>query len=466
MTDSLDFISARELAGLVAARQVSPVELTQRALARAEATQASLNAFCLLLPEQALSAARRAESAVIRGEPLGSLHGLPISVKDLISIAGLPYASGSRAMGGNLGKYNAPAVERVRAEGAIIIGKTTTSEFGCKPVGDSPLTGVTRHPWDLDKTPGGSSAGAAASVAAGITPFALGTDGGGSLRIPAAFTGLVGFKASFGRIPVWPTSATPTLAHVGALARNVGDAALLTRAIAGYDARDPFSLVGPAPDFVAATEAPVKGLRIAWSPSLGYAHPEKEVVEITTRAARALSEQGAHVEEVDTVFDQDPAGLWRAEFYAGVGTRLKAVLETRRELLDPAVAKMLDIALAQKLHDYYAAVFERYEVRERMRRFFSRYDLLLSPTLPISALDAGRDLPPGHDDEELVTWAAYTYPFNLTGQPAASVCAGLTQAGMPVGIQVVGKTLGEHAVLSVAAALERIHPPGYNLRMP
>jgi aspartyl-tRNA(Asn)/glutamyl-tRNA(Gln) amidotransferase subunit A len=247
MTSDFDFMTALELRRLIAARAISPVELTERALARAEASQASLNAFCHLVPEEARSAARRAEEAVMRGAPLGLLHGLPVSVKDLIAVGGQPYASGSRAMASNIAAADAPAVERLRAAGAIIIGKTTTSEFGAKPVGDSPLTGITRHPWDLAKTPGGSSAGAAASVAAGITPCALGTDGGGSLRIPAALTGLVGFKAQFGRVPVWPTSATPTLAHVGALARNVADAALLTTAVAGHDPRDPFAVGRPRP---------------------------------------------------------------------------------------------------------------------------------------------------------------------------------------------------------------------------
>jgi aspartyl-tRNA(Asn)/glutamyl-tRNA(Gln) amidotransferase subunit A len=189
----------------------------------------------------------------------------------------------------NVGKVDAPSVERAKANGAILIGKSTTSEFGCKPVGDSPLTGVTRNPLDLSLTPGGSSAGCAASVAAGITPFALGTDGGGSIRIPAAFTGTFGFKANFGRVPVWPASATPTLAHVCPLARNVRDAALLLQVIAGYDPRDPAAIAGPLPDFLGACEAPVKGLRIAWSPTLGYAKADPEVVEICARAGASAS---------------------------------------------------------------------------------------------------------------------------------------------------------------------------------
>ncbi|CAO4173943.1 amidase family protein [Methylorubrum populi] len=464
MTSDFDFMTALELRRLIAARAISPVELTERALARAEASQASLNAFCHLVPEEARSAARRAEEAVMRGAPLGLLHGLPVSVKDLIAVGGQPYASGSRAMASNIAAADAPAVERLRAAGAIIIGKTTTSEFGAKPVGDSPLTGITRHPWDLAKTPGGSSAGAAASVAAGITPFALGTDGGGSLRIPAALTGLVGFKAQFGRVPVWPTSATPTLAHVGALARNVADAALLTTAVAGHDPRDPFAVAGPVPDLLRAVKASIAGIRVAWSATLGYARPNPEVAAIARAAAMALADQGAIVEEVETVLESDPAALWTAEFYAGIGTRLRGVLESRRDLLDPAVADVLDAALAQEMRAYYETVFARYALRDRMVNFFTGYDVLVSPTLPISSLEAGRNIPEGLEDRSLVSWAFYTYPFNLTGQPAASVCAGIASDGMPVGLQIVGRTLGEYDVMRAAAAIERTKPPGYNLR--
>jgi len=286
MSHEFDYMSAMEMRRRIAAKQVSPVELTKRALHKAEATQSTLNAFYRLLPEQALAAARVAEDAVMAGAPLGALHGIPFSAKDLMAVKDVGYASGSLTMKDNVAQVDAPAVARAKAAGAILIGKTTTSEFGCKPVGDSPLTGITRNPWNLDKTPGGSSAGAAASVAAGITPLALGTDGGGSIRIPASFTGLAGLKGQFGRVPVWPTSATPTLAHVGPLARNVQDAALLFSAVAGFDRRDPFSVVGPVPDVLGAAHASVAGLRVAYSPTL-----DSEGAVWMLRKAQELLEQ-------------------------------------------------------------------------------------------------------------------------------------------------------------------------------
>ncbi|MGQ4273832.1 amidase family protein [Terrihabitans sp. B22-R8] len=464
MSAEYDYMSAHEMRRRVAAKEISPVELTRRALDKAAATQGSLNCFFLLMPEEALATARVAEEAVMRGAPLGLLHGLPFSAKDLMAVGGVRYASGSRTMADNIAAADAPAVERAKAAGAILIGKTTTSEFGCKPVGDSPLTGITRHPWNLDKTPGGSSAGAAASVAAGITPFALGTDGGGSIRIPAAFTGLAGIKAHFGRVPVWPTSATPTLAHVGPLARSVDDAALVLSAIAGPDNRDPFGVAGPVPDVLGAAKASVAGLRIAYSPTLGYARPDAEVVEITRRAAKTFEDLGCRVEEIDTIFDADPAPLWTAEFYAGVGIRLRDFIENKRDLLDPAVADVLEPALAQEMRAYYTNVFERYALREKMRLFFERFDVLLSPVLPVTSLDAGVNIPAHLADRNLVSWVYYTYPFNLTGQPAASVCAGIARDGMPVGLQIVGGAYREDVVIRAAAAYERTQPAGFNIR--
>ena len=464
MSHEFDYLSAVELKRLIATRQASPVEITRRALAKAEATQGSLNCFSTLTPDTAMAAARVAEEAVMKGAPLGLLHGLPVSVKDLIAVKGVPYCSGSRAMARNIATVDAPSVERLRAAGAVIIGKTTTSEFGCKPVGDNLLTGITRHPWNLGKTPGGSSAGAVSSVAAGITPFALGTDGGGSIRIPCAFTGLSGLKGQFGRVPVAPVSATPTLAHVGPISRNAVDTALLFSAVAGHDRRDPFSVAGPVPDVLAATQASAAGLRIAYSPTLGYARPDREVTEIVAKAVRQFEDIGCTVDLVETIFTSDPADLWTAEFYAGVGTRLRSVIETQRDLLDPAVAEVLQQALSQEMRDYYAKVFERYALREAMRQFFERYDLIISPILPVTSLDVGKNIPDHITDRNLVSWIYYTYPFNLTGQPGAAVCAGIAADGMPVGMQIIGNTFGEYDVMRAAGAFERMQTPHYNIR--
>ena len=451
----LSGLPAHELINLIATKEVSAVEVTQHALNRAEETQSTLNAFFHLMPREAIEAAKQAERAVLQSERLGPLHGIPFSAKDLMAVAGVPYASGSRAMSNNIAEVDAPAVARAKAAGAILIGKTTTSEFGCKPVGDSPLTGITRNPFNLTKSPGGSSAGAAASVAAGVTPFALGTDGGGSIRIPASFCGLAGIKAQFGRVPVWPTSATPTLAHVGPLARNIRDATLLLSAIAGYDERDPASVAGETPNFLAALKADISGLRIAVSQTLGYARPDPDVVAVLNDATSVFERLGCTVERVDTVFDTDPADLWTAEFYAGVGTRLRPIIEKNRAILDPAVAEILETALAQEMRDYYEKVFARYALRDRVRTFFQSYDILLSPVAPVSSIDVGKNIPDHLVDRNLVTWVFYTYPFNLTGQPALTIPAGLNAEGLPIGIQLVARSMREVDIIAAASAFEK-----------
>jgi aspartyl-tRNA(Asn)/glutamyl-tRNA(Gln) amidotransferase subunit A len=278
MSAEFDVMTALELRRRIIRKDVSPVELAERALDRTQASQPTLN---VLSPESALGSAKAAEDAVMRGEPFGPLHGLPFSAKDLIAVAGLPYASGSRAMVNNIAAVDAPAVERMKAAGAILIGKTTTSEFGCKAVGDSPLTRITRHPWNLDKTPGGSSAGAAASVAAGITPFALGTGGGGSVRIPCCRRSP----------PPHRDRRLRSARSIQSIRHNAGLARRLPRQRAA--------------------------LRIAYSPSLGYARPDSEIVAIVASAARTFEELGCSVELVDRVFDKDPADIWTTEFCVG-----------------------------------------------------------------------------------------------------------------------------------------------------
>lgn len=451
------FMSALEMQSLLRRREVSPVEIVEDVLEMAEASQTLLNAFVTITPEIAREAAHKAEQRIASGEDNGLLTGLPLSIKDLTAVKGVRFTSGSRTLANFIASVDSPASERVKAHGAAIIGKTTTTEFGCKGSSNSPLTGETRNPWNLSKTTGGSSAGAAASVAAGITPFALGTDGGGSIRIPASFCGLFGIKAQFGRVPVFPVAATPTLAHVGPMARSVRDAALLLTAISGFDPRDPASVAAEVPDYLAACERHPKGLRIAWSPTLGYARPSGDVTRISEEAAGVFEDLGCHVEQVDRIFD-DPIDLWMAEFYAGVGTRLKKTLAEQRELIDPAVAGVLERALDQTIDEYYGRVFARYEFREKVRQFFERYDLLLTPTTPVTAFDLGCDIPPELSGANIVSWVAYTYPFNLCGLPAASIPCGFTPSGLPVGLHLVGKALREVDIFSAAAAFEAARP--------
>lgn len=450
-------MSAYEMAENIRRRKLSPVEIMKDCLDRIEALEPELNAFVTLTPDTAMEDARRCEKLVMDGADLGPLHGVPMSVKDLIAVGGVRQTFGSLTMKDNIAASDAPSVERIKAAGACIVGKTTTTEFGLKASSDSPLSGVTRNPWNTDKTTGGSSAGAAASVAAGAYPAALGTDGGGSIRVPSALCGLFGIKAQFGRVPVFPPSATPTLAHVGPLTRTVRDAALVLQVIAGFDARDPASVSEPVPDFLGACEQPVRGMRIAWSPTLGYADPTDEVDSATSDAIKVFEELGCDVDLVDYIFD-DPFDLWLAEFYAGVGTKLKEPLSNNRDIIDPNLVDMLSGALDQTIDEYYEKVFARYELRENMREFMSKYDLLVSPTLPVTAFEAGLQMPAELPDKNPVNWVSYTYPVNLCGLPAASVPCGFSKDGLPIGMQLVSRVNRETDIFRAAAAFEAARP--------
>lgn len=448
-------MSALQLRDAIAQGQLSPVEVVEATFELQDLAEPHLNCFVTRTPDLALAAARRAEKMVLAGEPLGPLHGLPISVKDNLPVGDVLFTSGSRALADNIAPADAVVVERARNAGACIVGKTTTSEFGCKPVGDSPLSGVTRNPWNLAKTPGGSSAGAAASVAAGVTPFAIATDGGGSIRIPAAFSGLFGIKAQFGRVAVHPLPAVPSLLHIGSIARSVRDAALLLSVQSGHDARDPCSLMVQVPDYLAACETPVTGMRVAWSPTLGYGRPDPEVLNHTERAARLLETMGCSVEEVDVVLDADPIDIWVDEFVASAGTRLKPILEKQADLMDPTVYRMLSVVDDISLGDYIGSSFRRLALRRRIDRFFQDFDILLTPTTQVTAFDVLTNAPPLlADSADQLSWIGSAYPFNLTGNPAASLPVGLSADGLPIGLQIVAGTQMETDIFRVASALE------------
>jgi len=449
------FQTIRDLSAGLETKAFSPIDLLDDVLRRLETLEPVINSFACLDPSGARRDAKAAAKRQMAGARLSPLDGIPTSVKDLIAQKDLPQRFGSRSTSDTPMSFDAPSVARLRAAGAVLLGKSTTSEFGCKGVGDSPLTGVTRNPWNADLTPGGSSCGAAAMVAAGVVPYALGTDGGGSVRIPAALTGLFGLKAQFGRVPVYPVSAAPTLAHVGPLARTVEDAAIVMEATAGFDRRDPFSVAGGAPLYT-AFKAPDRPLRIAYSPTLGYAKPAPDVLDLVAAAAQAIEALGHEVTHVDHVLE-NPIDLWISEFYAGAGTRLHDITQSAPELIDPAVLEMLRPALSQDLLGYYSKVFERYALREKMRLFFDDYDLLISPTLPCTAFKVGHNAPPDWPDQSPVGWVAYTYPFNLTGQPAASLPVGFNAEGLPVGLQVVGPSHDEATIFALCAQYQAAH---------
>lgn len=452
MMSDFSFNSLSDLSNGLDGKAFSAIDLLDTVIARYERLEPRLNMFCHIDFDAARVQAEATDRRINRGERLGPLDGIPTSIKDLIAVRDMPQRFGSRTVSDAPVVEDAPSVERLRKAGAVILGKSTTSEFGCKAVGDSPLTGITRNPWNPEKTPGGSSCGAAAMVAAGLVPYAIGTDGGGSIRIPASLCGLFGIKAQFGRVPVYPTSATPTLAHVGPLTRNVADAATVLSIIAGYDRRDPATISGTLADLDAAQRNP-RRLRIAWSPTLGYGRVDPEVQQITAKAVTTIAGLGMDVELVDHVMD-DPVDLWAAEFYAGIGTRLRHVLLDAPETLDPAVLEVLETAISQDMNSYYRQVFERYAFREKMRKFFEPYDLLLTPTLPVAAFNVGHDVPPGYEDKNIVSWATFTYPFNLTGQPAASLPVGMTRGGLPVGLQIIAPSHDEAIIFSLAASYQ------------
>jgi aspartyl-tRNA(Asn)/glutamyl-tRNA(Gln) amidotransferase subunit A len=458
--DELVWRPALELAGLVRTKQVSPVELTEAVLARIETLNPRLNAFCLVAHDVARRAAREAEIAVVKGEPLGALHGVPVSIKDVIFTRGLRTTGGSRLFAEAVPEEDAVAVGRLRAAGAVVLGKTNTSEFGHKALTDNPLFGVTRNPWNLELTPGGSSGGGAAAVAAGLGPVALGTDGGGSIRIPAAFCGLYGFKPSVGRVPDHPVfPGWDGLSSTGPLARTVRDAALVVDVIAGGDDRDRLSLPREPGSYVEACDQDVKGLHVAWTPDLGYAAVDPEVQALCENAAADFEALGCHVEVVNPGWenpDEAFGTIVAAQFYAHWSDQLPAA----EAQLDPTLVKFVRHGGTVTARDYLLAQERVKAYWTEVVTFLARFDLLLTPTTAVAAFPATARPPRDIAGQEVSVrgWMPFTYPFNLTGQPAASVPAGTTDDGRPVGLQIVGRRHADRVVLAASAAFEAACP--------
>jgi aspartyl-tRNA(Asn)/glutamyl-tRNA(Gln) amidotransferase subunit A len=450
--------SALTLLALYRSGDVSPVEATSAVLDRIARLNPVLNAFCHLAPEEALASARASEARWMRKAPCGELDGVPVSVKDLILAAGWPTLRGSRTVD-RAGPWDvdAPATARLREAGAVLLGKTTTPEFGCKGETNSPLTGITRNPWNPAKTPGGSSGGTAAAVAAGMGPLSVGTDGAGSVRIPAAFCGNFGLKPSFGRVPAYPLSPMGTVAHLGPHTMSVADAALMMNVLKRPDARDWTSLPFDASDYTVGLGDGVRGLRIAFSPTLGYAKVDAEVAAAVARAVADLESLGAHVDAIDPGFD-DPLEITTGLWFAGTHAIWAGLTPAQQEVADPDFRAEAELGAAFSALDIHRLQLRRGALGAHMRQFMERYELLATPAVAVPAFDAR---PAGHSPMEpkaMLGWTPFSYPFNLTQQPACTIPCGLTKSGLPIGLQLVGPMFGDALVLRAARAFESVRP--------
>jgi aspartyl-tRNA(Asn)/glutamyl-tRNA(Gln) amidotransferase subunit A len=458
MNTDLTQCTATELLALYAARTASPVEVVAAVLDRIERVDPLINAFCLVAGDEALAAARASERRWHDRTPVGPLDGVPASIKDLILTAGWPTRRGSRTVDPDRPwDVDAPATARLREAGAILIGKTTTPEFGCKGETNSALTGITRNPWDPSKTSGGSSGGTAAAVAAGLAPLGIGTDGAGSVRIPAAFCGNVGLKPSFGRIPAYPLSPFGTVSHLGPHTMSVGDAALMTNVLKQPDARDWTSLPPDPTDYLTGLDDGIAGLRVAYSPTLGYATVDADVAAAVDLAVRDLEAAGATVDAVDPGFD-DPLEITTGLWFTGAWTLWNTLSPAQHAVTDPDFAAEAELGARLSALDVQRLALRRGDLGSLMRQFMQRYDLLVTPSVAVPAFDA---VPAGTrpmTPETMLGWTPFSYPFNLTQQPAITIPCGLTASGLPIGLQIVGPMFADALVLRAARAYEQVHP--------
>ena len=455
----LAYTPATDLIARIRSKALSPVEVTRAVLERIEPANPKINAFVTVTADAALASARAAEAAVMKGERLGPLHGVPVSIKDLALVKGVPAKFGSYIFEHRVGEVDAPYVRRLREAGAILTGKTSTPEFGWKALGDSPLTGITRNPWNTAMTSGGSSAGAGAAAAAGLGPLHQGSDGAGSVRVPSAFCGIYGLKPTFGRVPMWPISNTDSVSHTGPMTRTVADAALMLAVMAGPDDWDRQSLDAPPADYVGRLRDGIKGLRVGYSPDLGCCRVDPEVAQVVRRAAEAFQELGCAVEDA-TVSLPDTREMIHLMWNAHYAGNFAPFLDKFRTRMDPGLVAAVEDGRRYTAEAYVEMRGRKHAYCDAVRALFDTYDLLLTPTVSVAAFEVGR-LNPAHFPQhewDWFPWAGFSYPFNFTGQPAATVPAGFTASGMPVGLQIVGRRLADLQVLQASAAFEEARP--------
>ncbi|MBV8121439.1 MAG: amidase [Alphaproteobacteria bacterium] len=464
--DELAYIPATDLAELIRARQISPFELMHSTVQRIERGQGSLNAFITIAAEQALIQARAAEQAVMHGDPLGPLHGVPVAVKDLVPTAGIRTTWGSLIFKDHVPEVDAVAVSRLRQAGAIVVGKTTTPEFGQQCLTEAPLFGRTCNAWRADRSSGGSSGGSAVAVAAGLVPIAVATDGGGSTRIPAACNGVVGFKQGLGVVPQeYAQDGFGNISYTTPMTRTVADTALMLEVMAGQDIRDPLTTARPKPDFLGAvrTEGDLRGLRIAWRTRLGNEAVAAAVLGAFDAALAAFVELGAALEELTAPFE-NPEKVWFVNNGAYRMAQFGHHLRAHRVIMCPTFVRQMDRVASYTAIELYDAIFARTRLYRQVQAWFDVADIVAMPTLSRSAVPADQDFfGPIEIDNQLVeniraAWYPYTMPFNLTGNPAVSLPCGFDADGMPLGIQLVARPGEDALLLRVAAAFERTRP--------
>ncbi len=448
-------LTATELVAGYRDGSFTPVEVTRDVLAAIDTGNGDVNAFVLVDHHSALEDAAQSTGRWRRGEPLGPGDGVPTSIKDIFYTRGWPTLRGTWLID-EAGPWDvdAPCTARLRETGAVLVGKTTAPEFAWKGVTDSPRHGSTGNPWNPALTSGGSSGGSATAVGLGMGPWSVGTDGGGSVRIPASFTGTVALKPTYGLVPMFPASPFGTLAHAGPMTRTVSDAALLMDVIAGFDSRDWSALPTPTRSFLDGIEDGVQGLRVAFSPSLGYGRNDPEVEEVVRTAVGVLADAGAVVEEADPGFG-DPVDAFELLWFAGAAKVVDAYGPTAIEKVDPALRLGIETCGRVSASEFLDATQVRMDLGVRMGAFHERYDLLLTPTMPITAFPRGQEAPDGWPSQRWTSWTPYSYPFNMTQQPAASVPCGFTTDGLPVGLHLVGPRHADRLVLRAARAYEK-----------
>jgi aspartyl-tRNA(Asn)/glutamyl-tRNA(Gln) amidotransferase subunit A len=465
MTD-IAFTSASDLAAMIRNREVSPVEVVSSTLSRIERSQPTLNAFITVAADSAMQAAREAEAMVMRGDPLGPLHGVPMAVKDLVPTAGIRTTWGSLIFKDHIPVEDAVVVARLKRAGVVVVGKTTTPEFGQQCLTEAPLFGRTRNAWRADRTSGGSSGGSAVAVAAGLVPIAIATDGGGSTRIPAACNGVVGFKQGLGIVPQeYAQDGFGNISYTTPMTRTVRDTALMLDIMAGSDRSDPLTVARDKPDFIAAArpEASLSGLRIGWRPRLGNKAVAHEVLAACETALAMLSDRGADITELTIPFE-NPERVW---FVVNGSYRMAQFghhLTQHRDIMCPTFVRQMDRIASYSAAELYEAIFQRTRLYREVQSWFADCDIVATPTLARSAVPIDQDffgpieIDGAHVENIRASWYPYTMPFNLTGNPAVSLPAGFDSAGMPLAIQFIAPGGGDSRLLRFAAAFEHACP--------